>query len=61
MLGEKRVWHIMKHRKVTLLELGEAFDMRGRVIAGMIVLSLVAMFACVWGVKSMLQRRFWWW
>ncbi|CAI6341670.1 unnamed protein product [Periconia digitata] len=45
--GNARPWHLRKKvRKVTKLEMEDAFAMRRRVIAGMLIVWVVALYAC---------------
>jgi hypothetical protein len=52
---EKKAWHLNKKiRKIAKLEVSDAFDMRGRVIAGMVVMMALSSIALWMGVKWML-------
>jgi hypothetical protein len=54
---EKREsWHLNKKiRKVARLEIGDAFEMRGRVIVGMIVAMMLGLAILLVGVKWILM------
>jgi hypothetical protein len=51
---QKKSWHLNKKiRKVAKLEVSDAFEMRGRVIAGMLVMMALGSIALWMGVKWM--------
>jgi hypothetical protein len=52
---EKRSWHLNKKiRKVAKLEVSDAFEMRGRVIVGMVAMMALGSIALWMSVKWML-------
>ncbi|KAF2499686.1 hypothetical protein BU16DRAFT_524144 [Lophium mytilinum] len=52
--GRKRSWFMRKkHRAVSRLQVGDAFELRGRVIAAMVALGLAVLVGVVWSLKHL--------
>lgn len=59
---KNRSWHLNKKiRRMTKLEVHDAFEMRGRVIVGMVVTMVVWTFLLFWGLRWVMRCLWAWW